>query len=418
MSEDLNMENTNEVVDTFNQMESIQLDPEYKDDKNFNTNPDSKNTKSEEIKVDSNEKSNDSDEMEKMIKEAKEEGVKKNEKDENKYLLSDIFGEESVTFDEIKGQNLITKGRDYDKLQKENDLLKSKLNIVNQNVQKVKNPFTNDNVMKFNQFVADTKIDSYDIFKTLQNVNLEGKDDIYIVALSEYIKDPEVTDLSKEIRLANKKFRQGDFIPKETNEEGDEILKPDPDDKAYLEKEANRARKELKGFQEKIELYKKDDIVDFDKQSNEVSKAWDDLVPRFVDNIFSDKSKIKNIPITYKQQNGEKKVTGYFTLDDSHKEDVEKIIKYVASNVGDMPTKENIGEHLDLIMNQIKFHYFDEIMQVAQANAKKEAIAFVIKKSNNVPSKKVVNNLQDDVDDVPDDGVSVDEAHRQTMETL
>ena len=132
-------------------------------------------------------------------------------------ILKEIFGDRFKTVDEVKSANISQSLEELEQLRQKHQELESKLAV------KPKSNFVNDEVAIFNEFVRETGINSYEVFKDLSDTDMANIDPMDALVYDYLLKNPSL--VGKKVQVRKHLEKKYNVDPNEVDEDTLEVNK-------------------------------------------------------------------------------------------------------------------------------------------------------------------------------------------------
>lgn len=132
-------------------------------------------------------------------------------------FLKEIFGDRFKTVDEVKSANISQNLEELEQLRQKSQDLESKLAV------KPKSNFVNDEVAIFNEFVRETGINSYEVFKDLSGTDMANIDPMDALVYDYLLKNPSL--VGKKVQVRKHLEKKYNVDPNEVDEDTLEVNK-------------------------------------------------------------------------------------------------------------------------------------------------------------------------------------------------
>jgi len=160
-------------------------------------------------------------------------------------VLREMWGDQFKTIEDFKKANIPAQLQELEPLRQKIKDLETQIG------KKPKHSFVNDDLAKFNEFVRETGISNYEVFRKLNSVDIANMDDMDALIWNRISEDP---DLVADIPRVRKNFERKFDVDKAKIEAGD-LTQEEYDDNLFnMRTEARNAKKKLQEIKEKIKM--------------------------------------------------------------------------------------------------------------------------------------------------------------------
>jgi hypothetical protein len=160
-------------------------------------------------------------------------------------MLNEMFGEQFKTVDEVKKANIPAALQELETLRGKNKDLETQLG------RKPKHSFASDDLAKFNEFASATGIQSFEVFRKLNTVDIANMDDMDALIWQRVAEDP---DLFADIPRVRRSFERKFNVDKSKIEAGD-LTQDEYDENLFeMRQLAKEAKKKLVEYKGKIKM--------------------------------------------------------------------------------------------------------------------------------------------------------------------
>lgn len=232
-------------------------------------------------------------------------------------ILNEMFGDRFKTFEEAQLANIPQILDDVETLRQSNTELQTKLEA------KPKNVFVNDDMAKFNEFVKDTGISNYNVFNTLNTVDINKMDNLDALVAKYIVENPEQSGKENEIRLRfERKYKLNILKDKKFDEDDEESMREKreleeqlADNKFQMDTDARLAKNALLEMKGKIKMpeFAEEPTEPEGKTKEEIaqlSSAWKNANPVIVKQLSKVNIPLGNTTLSYDLSEDEQKEIG------------------------------------------------------------------------------------------------------------
>lgn len=235
----------------------------------------------------------------------------------------------------------------------------TELSSSREELEKVKsiqqNPFANDEIAGYNQFVKETGISNFGTYQYIRGLNLSDADPVEIMVANEIIQNPSL--VGKEAGVRSKIIRENGLNENEYSTEEIEV------NKASLASKVAPIIEKIKGYQESKFIAPTVEQIESARQS-----ALSEVEPEIISSI----SDVANLPIMSEAQDGTKSKLLDYAIDASRL--AEKAKKITNTLVANGYSKKNITPEVrnaarQAAINEIMVEDFSKIIHSAVKQA-------------------------------------------------
>jgi hypothetical protein len=235
----------------------------------------------------------------------------------------------------------------------------NQLSSSREELEKVKsiqqNPFANDEIAGYNQFVKETGISNFNTYQYIKGLNLSEADPVEIMVANEIIQNPSL--IGKEAGIRSKIIRENGLNEQEYSSEEIEV------NKASLMSKVNPLIEKIKGYQDNKFI-----APSVEEIENARKNALSEVEPEIISSI----SDVATLPIMSEAQDGNKTKLLDYTIDAARLS--EKAKKITNTLVQNGYSKKNITQEVknaarQAAINEIMVEDFSKIIHSAVKQA-------------------------------------------------
>lgn len=258
-------------------------------------------------------------------------------------ILKEIFGDRFKTVDEARQANI------SGMIDEVESLRQAKTDLEEQLSRKPKTNFANDEVALFNEFVKETGVHSYGVFRKINDAELTNMDPMEALITKHILDHPHLA--SKEPQVRKHFERKYNVDPEQVEEETLEL------NKMEMETDGISARKALQELKGKLKVPEPTTEVDTPKELTPEEKSnlqtgWNNVGK----NVSTALGKLK-IPI----KNGKEPLLDYEISESEQKEIQDFVANYAVENHMEL-NETNVRTISNMVYNQLMINKLPEIV--------------------------------------------------------
>jgi CHAT domain-containing protein len=256
-------------------------------------------------------------------------------------MLKEIFGDRFKTMDEVKNANIIQQLEEVESLRQAKADLEARLTT------KPKNNFANDEVALYNEFVRETNIADYGVFKKINGTDVANMKPMDALVAQYYLQHPGSTATEDQVRGHYEKL-----YPTDENEVDEFDLAVNRD---RLTKDGMKAIEDIKALKEKLKVpefqpEKPTELSPEEKAS--LQTGWEKIGQA----VSTQLAKLK-IPI----KNGKDPLMDYEIAESEQQEIKEFVAKYAVENRMEL-SEPNVKMLSTMVYNQMLINKLPDIV--------------------------------------------------------
>jgi len=268
-------------------------------------------------------------------------------------MLNEMFGEQFQTVEDVRKANIPAQLKELDNLREKVQQLEAQLK------EKPKHSFANDELAKFNEFVRDTGIKSFDVFSELNSKDIASMDDMDALVLFDLTEDPKHINNRQRVR----KYFERKYDVDKAKVEAGEMTQEEYDANMFnLEVDARKAKAELQKLKDKIKMpeipEEKPELKEWTPEIKQKQKeVWSKVCSSALEQLT-------NVPIRMNDKDGnviEKPLINYVLPEKSKVDILNRTIDYIIGNQIEVNEK-NVKDVIQNIYSDIILNNFGNIM--------------------------------------------------------